>query len=118
MAVRSIASSAHARQSKTAFDCMVEDLFNNPELMEWCEVDGKEVSCIASALTESPSFTAFGTDYGVSFFLRFLESDWKQLGDVRHITYRGRCYRIVQQELDSAGLTRHIYLKSSEEPLR
>ena len=114
MAVRSIASSAHARQSKTAFDCMVEDLFNNPELLEWCEVDGKEVSCIASALTESPSFTAFGTDYGVSFFLRFLESDWKQLGDVR----RGRCYRIVQQELDSAGLTRHIYLKSSEEPQR
>lgn len=118
MAVRSIASSAHARQPRTAFDCMVEDLFNNPELLEWCEVDGKEVSCIASALTELPSFTAFGTDYGVSFFLRFLESDWKQLGDVRHITYRGRCYRIVQQELDSAGLTRHIYLKSSEEPLR
>lgn len=51
-------------------------------------------------------------------FLRFLESDWKQLGDVRHITYRGRRYRIGDQELDSAGLTRHIYLKSSEEPQR
>ena len=62
MAIRSIASSAQARQSQTAFDCMVEDLFNNPELLEWCEVDGKAVSCIASALTESPSFTPFGTD--------------------------------------------------------
>ena len=111
MAIKSIKGSSARKPGPGVFDCFAQDLFGNPDVTEWCEVGNHRVSCVVSRNGEE-------SDGGEGFRLGFLESDWRQLGEVSGVTYRRRQYRITAQELDASGLIRNISLKSGEEPQR
>ena len=108
MAIKSIKGGSARKPGPEVFDCFARDLFNNPDVTEWCEVGNRRVSCVVSRNGEE-------SDGGEGFRLGFLESEWRQLGEVSSVTYQ---YRITAQELDDSGLIRNISLKSGEEPQR
>lgn len=118
MTIKSIKGNPVSKPGPNVFDCFARDLFGNPDLTEWCEVGNRRVSCLVSRSGEKLTGAELAADNGEEFRLGFLESDWRQLGEVSHVTYRRRQYRITAQELDDSGLIRNISLKSGEEPQR
>ena len=109
MAIKSIKGDSARKPGPGVFDCFAQDLFGNPDVTEWCEAGNRRVSCVVSRSGEK-------SGGGEGFRLGFLESEWRQLGEVSSVTYRRRRYRIAAQELDDSGLIRNISLKSCDEP--
>ena len=93
------------------FDVLIEDIFNNNDFADYCLINNKKTKCIASEITNDASYTAFGIDEGISFFLRIRATDYKP-NKTDKIIYKNNLYKVDNFVLDSAAKTYNVYLKS------
>lgn len=93
------------------FDVLIEDIFNNDDFVDYCFINNKKTKCIASEITNDASYTAFGIDEGISFFLRIKTSDYNPKNTDK-IIYKNHLYKVDNYVLDSAAKTYNVYLKS------
>ena len=95
----------------TAFEILIDDIFSNKDFIDKFTVDGMEVACVVSQITEKETYTAFGLDDGISFYLQVKSSDYKP-SKADKIIFKGGTYKVDYFVLDSAGLTYSVYLKA------
>jgi hypothetical protein len=96
-----------------SFETATQIMMNNPDFTETATFRGAPLTVVQSSVSEYPTLGEFGTEGGVSFFLR-VEARLLSSPPVQYeqITFRGVTYKIERTELDSGGLVYRIYLKS------
>lgn len=95
-----------------SFQFMINDIFNVKDFVEYFTYDGKQIKCVAYHTDNDPTFTAFGLDDNVSFFITCKASDFTPQKNL-HITFRNTLYKIDSFQLDAFGLSWKILLKNS-----
>lgn len=95
------------------FEIATNDIFENPDFLEYATIGDASVPVLASEIAESARLDEFGIDEGVTFFLRVRASDLES-APVRNalITFHSVEYRIDRAALDSSALVWKIDLKS------
>ena len=96
----------------TPFDCLVEDILANPDITETVIVQGRLIRCGVTSLEYSPDVTDYGMDEGESFYLTCRITDAVGIKRGTLLTFRGKQYKVTGTEIDSAGLSVSIYLRS------
>ena len=95
-----------------AFEQMIQDVFNVKDFIEYFTYGEQKIKCIAYHIDTDPSYTTFGFDDNVSFYITCKASDFTPEKNL-HITFRNVLYKIDSFQLDAFGLSYKIMLKNS-----
>jgi hypothetical protein len=93
------------------FDILIDDIFHAVDFTEKCLVNGKNITCITSAITADSEYTLYGVDEGINFYLMVQAKEYTPKKNDK-ITYKNKTYKVDIFTLDSAGKTYNVYLKS------
>ena len=94
------------------FENMIQDVFNIPQFVEYFTYGQQRIKCVSYHMDIDPSFTTFGLDDNVNFYITCKASDFTPQKNI-HITFRNQLYRIDSFELDAFGLSWKILVKNS-----
>ncbi len=73
--------------------------------------DNRAIPCLSYDIETAPTYTQFGFDSGVSFYLSCKKDDYTPKKDDK-ITYKGVVYKVESYNLDAFGICYKIFLKS------
>ena len=97
-----------------SFKDMIAELFNQPDFIEYCYIEGRQYKCICSSIGGGVMFTEAGLVDEVNFTL---DLELATLDRMPHqndkIVFRNKQYKISHIETDSANTTIKIYMISN-----
>lgn len=96
------------------FKDMIADLFNTPDFVEWCYIEGRKYKCICSSIGNGIMFTEAGMVDEVNFTLDLELATLDRMPQENDkIIFREKQYKISHIDIDSANTSIKIYMISN-----
>lgn len=96
------------------FQNMIHDLFNNPDLYEFCYIEGFKYKCFCTTVEGGTYYTETGMVDDVNFALDIQMKNLDRLPQQNdRIVFRDKEYKISHIDTDSALATQRLYLISN-----
>lgn len=100
--------------SYDVFKQMISQLYNNPDFIEPCWVEGRQYKCICSSIGDGTLFTDAGMVDEVNFTLDLQLATLDRVPKQNDkIVFREKTYKVSHIETDSANTTIKIYMISN-----
>lgn len=97
-----------------SFKQMIAELYNNPDFVEYCYVEGRKYKCICSSIGNGVMFTEAGMVDEVNFTLDLELATLDRMPQQNDkIVFRDKTYKISHIETDSANTTIKIFMISN-----
>ena len=97
-----------------SFKQMIAELYNNPDFIEYCYIEGRKYKCLCSSMGNNIMFTEAGMVDEVNFTI---DLELATLDRIPHqgdkVVFRNKTYKIASTETDSADASLKLYLIST-----
>lgn len=90
---------------------MISQIFNEPDFVQFCYIEGRETKCICSSINDGMVFTEAGMVDEVNFTLDIEIATLDRLPKQNDkVVFRQQTYKISHIETDSANCSLKLYL--------